>query len=516
MKLDRTKNTLRNSAVEYLSKLILLLFPFITRSVFTALLGAEYLGLNGLFSSILTVLNMTELGFSSAIVVHMYRAIASDDTASINALLNYYKRIYRIVGLIILCVGCAVIPFLSRLIKGSYPDDINLTVVYLVYLFDTTISYFLFAYYTSLISAFQRADLLTGVNVAVKLIMYALQIGVLLLARNYYVYLTIMPICTVLNNVGAYYMAKKFFPQYSPQGDICVQTKADIGQKVKGAVIGKVATVFRNTFDSIFISVFLGLTATAIYGNYYYILNTISAFLSIIPAAIISGVGNSIALETQEKNYHDMNRMNFLYMWLSGWCMICMLCLYQPFMKLWMGEAMLLSTPTMILFCAYLYILKIGEVMSVYIGAQGLYWESRFVTIVEAVANITLNYFLGKYFGIAGIMWATILTLIIIGNFWGCRIAFRFYFTEQSSNSYLFRHLGYAAVSAGIAAITYGVCQFVKLEGIKELILTGIICIVVPNVLYYVVYHKTKYYQDAVPWLIEKIRLVFLSKTKKG
>lgn len=515
MKLDRTKNTLRNSAVEYLSKLILLLFPFITRSVFTALLGAEYLGLNGLFSSILTVLNMTELGFSSAIVVHMYRAIASEDTALINALLNYYKRIYRIVGLIILSAGCAVIPFLPRLIKGGYPADINLTVVYLVYLFDTTISYFLFAYYSSLISAFQRADLLTGVNVAVKLIMYALQMGVLLLVRNYYVYLTIMPICTVLNNTGSYYMAKRFFPQYSPQGGICAQTKADIGQKVKGAVIGKVAAVFRNTFDSIFISAFLGLTATAIYGNYYYILNTISSFLSVIPGATLGGVGNSVALDTQEKNYRDMNRMNFLYLWLSGWCMTCMLCLYQPFMKLWMGETMLLPVSTMVLFCVYLYIMKIGEVLSIYTAAKGLYWEERFVASAEAVANIALNYILGKYFGISGIMWATIISMIAINFLWGCRIVFKYYFTDFAVTGYILQQFGYAAASAMVAAITYWVCSFVKIQGFIGLIAIGCICVVVPNVLYVVVYRKTKMYKDAVPWIMEKLGTTVIAKKWK-
>jgi len=514
MRLERSKNALRNTAVEYLSKLILLFFPFVTRGIFTRYLGAEYLGINGLFSSILMVLNMTELGFSSAIAVHMYRAIASDDAVAINALLNYYKKIYHMVGVIILSVGCALIPFLPRLIKGSYPSNINLTVVYLVFLFDTTISYFLFAYYSSLISAFQRADLLTGVNIVVKIIMYAIQIGLLLIAHNYYAYLVIMPVCTVLNNVGSYYIAKKYFPQYTPLGVIPKEVKNDVVQKVKGAVIGKVAYVFRNAFDSIFISAFLGLTATAIYGNYYYILNTISSFLSVIPGAATGGAGNSIAMESQEKNYEDMNRMDFLYMWIAGWCMTCMLCLYQPVMTMWMGRHMLLPMPTVILFCAYLYIMKIGDVRAIYSGAKGLYWESRHVTIAEAIANITLNYFLGKYFNIAGIMWATIISMFFINFLWGCRIVFKYYFTDFSANAYVLRHVRYGAVSAAIAAITYGVCSFVKFPGLMGLIAIGIICVILPNVLYVAVYHKTKIYIDAVPWIIEKLPRVKTKKTK--
>lgn len=505
MKLERTKNTVRNAAAGYLSRIVLAFFPFLSRSIFIHCLGEEFLGLNGLFSSILSVLNMAELGFSSAIIVHMYRAIAADDDVTINALLNYYKKIYRAVGSFILLAGCVLIPFLPKLIQGSYPESINLTAVYLVYLFNTGISYFLFAYYSSLISAFQRKDILTTAEMATKVLMHLMQIGLLVTVRNYYAYLAIMPVFTILNNLWVYYVARRLFPQYLPQGKLAPDIQSDIGMKVKGAVIGRVAGEFRNTFDSIFISAFLGLTATAMYGNYYYIMSTISVLLHVVPEAATGGAGNSIAMETQEKNYRDMNRMNFLYMWVAGWCMICMLCLYQPFMTIWMGEGMLLPVSTMILFCAYLYIMKIGDVLAIYSGANGLYWESRFVTIAEAVANITLNYFLGKHFGIAGIMWATIISMIAINFLFGCRIVFKYYFTDYSPWEYIARHIRYVAIWAVIGAITFGVCSFVKIPGILGLIVIGIICVILPNVLYFAVHHKTEIYRDAVPWIMEKL-----------
>lgn len=508
MKLERTKNAARNVAFGYLSRIILMFFPFLTRSIFIRVLNAEYLGLNGLFSSILTVLNMSELGFSSAIAVHMYKAIAADDHAGINALLNYYKRIYRNVGIVILCAGCAVIPFLPKLIRGSYPQDINLTAVYLVYLLDTCISYFLFAYYSSLISAFQRDDLLTKVNLLAKLLMYIGQISMLLTVRNFYAYLAIMPVFTALRNAFTYYAARKTFPNYTPQGIVSAEIKSDVGIKVRGAIIRKVAGVSRNAFDSIFISMFLGLTATAIYGNYYYIMDTISALLLIFPMAAMGGAGNSIALEGQDKNYRDMIRMNFLYMWLSGWCAICMLCLYQPFMTLWVGEDMLLPAATMALFCAYLYIVKIGEPLGIYSEALGLFWESRYITIAEAVGNITLNYFLGKYFGIAGILWATILTVVGINLLFGSRIVFKYYFTSFSANQYILWHLKHGAVTAAVGAVTYWVCSLVTLSGIPALLVIGMICVALPNLLFFLIYRKTASYQAAVPWLLEKVRLL--------
>lgn len=508
MKLERTKNTARNAAYGYLSRLVLMIFPFLTRGLFIRLLGSEYLGLNGLFSSILTVLNMSELGFSSAIVVHMYRAIAADDGKTINALLNYYRKIYHIVGTVILCAGCAVIPFLPRLIRGSYPADINLTAVYLVFLLDTALSYFLFAHYSCLLGAFQRNDLATKIELLVKLLMYALQISVLLVSRNYYVYLFIMPLCTVARNLMTCFAARRAFPEYVPAGKVSKNTKKDIGTMVRGAMIGKAAGVCRNSFDSVFISMFLGLTATAIYGNYYYIMDTISCLAQIPIHAATGGAGNSVAMESQEKNHADMMRMNFLYMWAAGWCAICMLCLYQPFMKLWTGEQMLLPVSTMVLFCVYLYVLKIGDVMAIYSGTKGLFWEQRYITIAEAVGNITLNYFLGKHFGIAGILWATIITMLVINFLWGCHVPFRHYFTHFSANQYILWHLKRGAVTLVVGAVTYWVCGVVTISGIPGLIVTGLICVVLPNLLFFLIYRKTPSYQEAVPWLLEKAKLI--------
>lgn len=515
MRLDRAKNTARNIAVGYLSRIILLFFPFVTRNVFIRCLGEEFLGLNSLFGSILSALNMAELGFGSAIIVHMYRAIAADDDVSINALLGYYKRIYHVVGLFIFCAGCILIPFLPKLIQGSYPNSIQLTTVYLIYLFNTVISYFLFAHYSSLISAFQRTDILTGIDMAVKILMYLTQIGLLLSIRNYYAYLTIMPVFTILNNIWTYVVARKKFPKYFPEGMINTDIRADIIVKVKGAVIGRVSAMLRNTFDSIYISAFLGLTATAIYGNYYYILETISSLLLIIPAAATGGAGNSIALDSQTKNYKDMNRMNFLYMWLAGWCATCMLCMYQRFMLLWMGEHMLLPLPTMVLFSVYLYVMKIGDVLAIYSGVKGLYWERRFITIAEALANMLLNYFLGKYFGISGILWATLISMVGINFLWGCRIVFKYYFTEYDARDYIMRHMKYGCTTAVIAIITYGVCRLVRLQGFLGLLAVGSICVVLPNVLYYIIYCRTESFKDSIPWFFDKLSIVLSKKSKK-
>lgn len=517
MRLNRSKNAVRNTAYGIINKIVTIILPFLVRTVFIRTLGEQYLGLNSLFSSILTVLNLTDLGFSTAIVFSMYEPIANDEHEVIDALLLYYKKIYRYVGTIILVLGLALIPFLPKLINGSYPSEINLTFVYIIYLVNTVLGYFLFAYLGSLISAFQREDLISKVNIVISVLMYTAQITVLLTVKNYYVYIILMPVFTILNNLRTAVVAKKMFPQYSPRGEISAKMKANIREKVSGLMVSKICMVSRNTFDSIFISMFLGLYETAIYDNYYYIMNSLFALMTVVINSITAGVGNSVSMESVEKNYHDMNCMEFAYMWISGWFAVCLLCLYQPFMylwALWTGRAeqeMMFPMGVVILLCAYFYAENIGNVRSVYVQAAGLWWERRYCAIAEAAANLALNYILGKYFGVYGIVAATLITLITINFFYGSYIVFKCYFGLQKLKEHFAAHLYYAVVTLAVGVISYALCFKIKM-GIPGFILKMLICAVVPNILYLLFYRKNARFGESREWFASKFQKITIFK----
>ena len=509
MKLERSKNAVRNVTAGLLNRIVGIVFPFIIRTIFIKFLSAEYLGLNSLFSSILTVLNLTELGFSSAIVFCMYKPIAEDDIETINALLYFYKSVYRVIGLIILIAGLVVVPFLPYLIKGPYPAEINIRIVYIVYLLNTVLSYFMFSYLGSLISAYQREDIISKINVTITIGMYLVQILVICLFRDYYLYLVVMPVFTILNNVKTAIVAKKMFPDLRPVGRLSIEYKQQIKEKVSGLVISKVCQVSRNAFDSIFISMFLGLIDTAIYNNYYYIMNSIIAITNVVTSSITSGVGNSVAMESEKKNYADMDRFNFLYMWLSGWCTVCLMCLYQPFMQLWVGDIYILKNVNVLLLCMYFYVLKMGDIRYVYDQAKGLWWQNRFRSLAEAMSNIILNYYLGKHFGITGIICATLISLFIFNFCLGSRIIFKYYFVNENPMMYFLKHARYAAVTVMVGCITY-ICCSALYDGVVGLIIKGVICLILPNVLYLFVYHKQRAFEDALSWLGD--RFIFMHK----
>ena len=164
---SRTLNAKRNMLASLINRIVSMLLPFVTRTIFIYSLGSLYLGLNSIFSSVLSVLSLAELGVGTAMVYSMYKPIANGDAETVCALLNLYRKIYRIIGAVILVLGLAFTPFLPHIIKGAVPADINLYVLYFINLFSTVVSYFLFAYKNSLLTASQRMDVISHIDTGV-------------------------------------------------------------------------------------------------------------------------------------------------------------------------------------------------------------------------------------------------------------------------------------------------------------------------------------------------------------
>ena len=499
--MNRTKNASRNIIFGFINKVIVLLFPFVIRTVLINSLGSEYLGLNGLFTSILQVLNLAELGFSSAIVFSMYKPIADNDSETICALINLYKKIYRIIGIVIILVGLALLPLVPFLIKGSYPTDINIYYLYIIYLVNTGISYFLFAYKSSLLIAHQRSDITSNIQSITYILQYVVQILVLVKLKNYYLFVSIQIISTILNNILIAIITKKKYPNYICKGNIDKNIKNSIKKRVSGLMINKVCQTTRNSLDSICISSFLGLNLVAIYSNYYSIIHALMGFLSILSSSIIAGIGNSIVTESEKKNYKDMKKFNFLYMWISGWITVCLVCLYQPFMKIWMGEKYMFSYGVVILLCIYFYSLEMGVIRGAYSDAKGLWYENRYRAIAESITNIVLNIILVKFLGIYGIILGTLISLLIINFGYGSQILFKYYFVNEKISDYFISHGIYALTTSIICVITFIICNLINCSGLLEIILKLLICVIIPNVLYIIVYSKTKIFKEAMSLL---------------
>lgn len=499
---SRLNNSTRNIFAGLINKVLLILFPFISRTAIIYALGSEYLGLNSLFSSILMVLNLSELGIGSALVYSMYKPIADDDKVKICALLAAYKKWFRVIGLILLIVGLILIPFLKYLIKGEVPSDINLYLLYILYLLNTSLGYFVFAEKRALLTAYQRSDVVSNINSFVSLFLHLAQILILFLSGNFYLFIAVYPICTFVENMCINRSANKLYPELFCTGNITEDVKGQIRKHVKGIALQKICSSSRNTFDSIIISMYLGLISIAIYSNYYYIMISVHEFLYLIPNSIRASVGNSVAKESLDKNYNDFCSMYFIYSWISGWCTTCLVCLYQPFMDLWVGNSLMLPISSVLLFCLYFTLLNAADIVALYKDAAGLWWHGRYRVIIEAVANLILNFTLGFYFGINGVLIATIITLLLLGNGYGGYIVFHYYFRDESFIKFIREQILYILAIAAVALVTMCLCNFVdsifRLNKVYTLIIRGLNCIIIPNLLFLLLYSKHKHMKQAM------------------
>ena len=213
MNSSRMANSARNSFWGILNRFVMTIAPFIFRAVIIRHIGAEYVGLSGLFKSILNVLNMTELGFGSSIVFMMYKPIAENNAAEVRTLLNLMRKIYKCIGLIILILGCCVYPFLDFLVKNDTGADVNLYILYTMYLANTVMSYLMCAYRSALFTAYQRNDVVAKISIVCEIVMYLIQGVVLAFTRNYYLYLLVFTLMIIPQNLMYYFVSRRLFPE---------------------------------------------------------------------------------------------------------------------------------------------------------------------------------------------------------------------------------------------------------------------------------------------------------------
>lgn len=504
----RTAYVKRNIIFASLQVVVSQLLPFIVRTILIYRFGVVYLGLNSLFGSIISVLSLMESGFGTAVVYSMYKPVADGDVSLICAYLLYYRKVYRIIGLIIFAVGLMILPFLRYLIHDSVlPDGLNLYACYLIFLSDAVISYLLYGYMAAIPIAHQRRDILNCVDMMMVGAKCILQTIVLLASHNFYFYFICIPVITIFRNLVVANTVKRTYPEIKCIGDVGTKRKSDLNRRVKGLLINKLTMASRNSIDCLCISAFIGLAITGIYNNYYYVITAMLSLSGGICNSMIASVGNSIADESCEKNYKDLRLFDFIYMGISGWATACMLCLYQPFICTWLGEKMMLNTSIVIGLSIYFYILKSGDIRWIYHEGNGLWYESRFIMIGEAAVNIVLNVLLCRLWGVFGIILATIISVFFTNMILCPELIFRLYFKNNELCEYWKDHVCYTLTMVVTAALSYIACElFLPGRGVGVLAGRFLICSIISIVVFNICWRKSGRYIVAKRWLKRMIK----------
>lgn len=484
----------KNIIVGLIDKIVLLILPFVVRTILLYYIGIEYVGLNSLVTSIFTVLNLSELGVGSAIVYQMYAPYAQGAAEKINQLLGFYKRIYRYIGLIIGIAGLAITPFLRHIIKDTLPSDVNLYYLYFVYLCNTCLSYWLFSYKTSILNVSQNTRIKNTIDLLVLSGQYIVQIAIIILTRKYAIYISVLPFFTILNNLAVGIYTKRKFPNLYADGDISYSVKKEIESNTLSLIGHKIGATVITSADNIVIASFLGLTVLGKYNNYYYVMYTVITLLSIIYFALLPMIGNAIATRSKEQNLCLFYRISFFNTCIIGWCTVCILCLLQDFIQMWTGEVNLFGIEMAVLFAIDFYVWKIYDNVGLFKDAAGIWKEDLVRPYVASIVNVATNIVLVKCIGIQGIIISTIASVFAINIPWSTRVLFKYYFAKSEVMYY--RKQGIQLIATSIACIiSFYSCKIFHEVSALVLLEKVVLCTCITIIVYLLFFTHTEEYR---------------------
>lgn len=505
---SRTINSVKNIITGFAGQLIQTLLGFVNRTIFIKFLATEYLGISGLFSNILSMLSLAELGVGTAIIYALYKPLAENNKKELSVLMKFYEKAYRTIGCLIGVMGIAFMPFLNIIIKDTPKINENLYVLYCFYLFNTVISYF-YSYKNSIIVADQKNYISSIVSYIISSIQTILQIVTLVATRNFLIYLAVQTICTLLTNITISKIADRLYPflKVKTNEKLDGEEKRSLVKNIKALMITKISGVLVNNTDNMIITYFSGLATVGLSSNYTMLIGIINTILNQIFTGITASVGNLNAKESKEKKKEFFEIINFLNFWLFGFSAISIIVLINDVIKIWIGSGYILPINITIILAINFYMVGMQNAVWTFKNTMGLFRYGRYILLVTAVLNLILSIILGKYYGLFGILLATTVSRVLT-NMWYDPYAVYKYGLECKSKEYFKRYLEFFIILLVNLLVTRFICSFIIVNGIWSLLLKMMICILISNIFFMITLYKKEemvYLKDLIYNIISSI-----------
>lgn len=503
----RVKNSIKNTTAAIVSNILTILIGLVAQAVFIKILGTEYLGINGLFTNIISMLGIVELGIGSAIVYNLYKPIANRDKETIKSLMNFYKKAYHIIALVVFIIGISIIPFLSYFI-GETIVDININLVYLLFIIDIVCSYLL-TYKRSLLYADQKNYIINIIHMIYLVTLNISQLLLLYITKNYYLYLGIKIILRIIENVVITIIVNKKY-SYLKEKNIKKLDKyleKDIFQKVKALFFHKIGSFIVLGTDNLIISRYLGIITVGLYSNYYMIINALNTLFSQALTALTPSVGNLLVEKNSNKNFEVFRKVRFINFWIATFTSVALLIIMNSFITIWIGEAYLLSNLVLITLVINFFMTMMRNSYSTFKEAAGIFHEDRYVPIIESFVNIVASIILLKYFGLAGVFMGTIISGLILWCYSYPRFVYKKLFC-RSYLSYIKETISYIILFILILIISYKISNIYTFYNIwVQLLYNIIVSLIIPNIILLIIFYKNdnlKYYYRLFKKLVKK------------
>jgi len=474
----RIENSIKNSAVGIASQVVTTIVGLIVRTVFIRQLNSDYLGVNGLFSNILTMLSLAEMGLGSAIVYNMYKPLAEHDEKQLARLLNLYKSAYRVIGVIVAAIGLAIIPFMGFIIKNPPAVD-HLTFIYILFLANTVSSYY-FAYKRSLYQADQKQRVIKAIHAIIIITKGIFEILILILSRNYVLYVVIQIAFTFLENLiisiradKEYDFLKKYKAEVLPKNE-----RKSIFENIKATFLYKFGGVALNGTDNIIISALNGVTDVGLLSNYSLFTTSIDMFLGIVSGSLTGSVGNFIAKEPAERHEKLLNDMTFLHFVMYGLIMVGSVAVLNPIIVIWAGPEYLLGTTVVLVHCLNLYINGMLGPVWTFRSTMGLFVYGKWRPMISAIVNLVVSIALGKMLGLIGVLLGTTVTRVFTNSWYDPYVIYK-HGLKKSVGKYYIRQILYTLVCGLDVGAILLIQKMLPLTGIIAVLIYGILAVII-------------------------------------
>lgn len=496
MKQSRTKNSIVNSLTSVITQILTVVMNFVVKVVFTRTISMEYLGVNGLFANIITMLSLADLGIGTAIPYSLYKPLAEEDHKRVNILMHFYAKIYNIIGVVVLVIGLGLIPFLPFLIKGGEGVP-HLSFIYALFVIHSASSYF-FVYKRFLIDSDQKGYLTARITFIFSFVLSLVQIAILYFWHNFIFYLLSSIIFVVAQNIYISRKAAKLYPyiKEKPEEKMDPSDVKDITKNVSSLFIYKVGSVVTNGTDNMVISKFLGLIPVGIYSNYVLVTKSLNNIVSQLFTAITSSIGNLVVTTNKKHSRHVFENLVFLNFWFYAFCSIAILVLINPFINLFFGSKFVLSDTIVFALVIDFYLNGMQSTSTSFLNAYGLFYEGRYRPVFMVILNIIVSIILVKPLGITGVLIGTIISRICTICWMDPRIVYKYGFKEEKKIwAYYISYIGYFILFLALGYGMYMLFKNVVITNIFMWILIAIVISLLVNIMLLLLFFKTKKFQ---------------------
>ncbi|MBQ2986545.1 MAG: sugar translocase [Tyzzerella sp.] len=489
---SRTKQTVLNASANLIDNIIKVFIKFASRYVFIFTLGQQYLGVSALFSSIITMLSLADLGFGIALPQALYEPLAKQDENQIKKIMQFYEKVYVVISACILGIGIALLPFLRLIIGNQDISGIsNINTIYVLFIVQSAVSY-LFVYKRTLFVADQKNYIVTVIESFTSIISTIVQIVTLLITKNYILYLLISIAAIVAQNLFISYKCDKCYPFLKNKKNESKLEHNEIRtlvKKIYALFIYKVAIAVETGTDNLIMTAFCGLTITGLCSNYTLITTSVASILMMVMSAATASIGNVIVTESNETTYKLYKLLDFIGFWVYSVCAISMVVLVGPFIRMFLGTDYMINTSTVVVLCMNFYICGVQNINSNFRNAYGLFYEGRYRPIFMIIINISSSIVLAKIMGVTGIFIGTLLSRLLTVGIFDPYIVFK-YGLKYPLKEYYKSHLSYHFITIIIGAGMFWVFAFWNTQNILTWVLKAISVFILTNLMFVIIFNK--------------------------